>query len=109
MERASWWQRFAPWAGLVGGALAWSLHHQVSSDALHFGCGAGLGPLAVAGGVLALLVALAGGWMSWRASTADAPAGHRFVGRVMALCAAIFALVIAMQTIASLLVPPCAR
>jgi protein-S-isoprenylcysteine O-methyltransferase Ste14 len=109
MERASWRQRFAPWAGLVGGALAWSLHHQVSSDALHFGCDTEVGPLAVAGGVLALFVALAGGWMSWRASGADAPSGHRFVGRMTALCAGIFALVIAMQIIASLLVPTCAR
>jgi hypothetical protein len=108
MERASRWQRFAPWAGLVGGALAWSLHHQGGSDALHFGCDAGAGLLAAAGGVLALLLALAGGWISWRASGTEAPTGHRFVGRMTALCAGIFALTIAMQITASLLVPTCA-
>jgi len=103
-----WWQRFAPWAGLVGGALAWSLHHQGSSDALHFGCDTHVGALAAAGGVLALIVAVAGGWISWRAGITDAPAGHRFVGRMTALVAGIFALTIAMQIAASLLVPTCA-
>ena len=102
------WQRFAPWAGLVGGALAWSLHHQGGSDALHFGCDAHAGVLAAIGGVLALIVAVAGGWISWRAAATDAPAGHRFVARMTALAAGIFALTIAMQTVASLLVPTCA-
>jgi hypothetical protein len=107
-DRARWRQRFAPWAGLVGGALAWVLHHQGSSDALHFGCDAHAGDVAAVAGVVGLVVALAGGWISWRAAATEAPPGHRFVGRMTALCAGIFALTIAMQITASLLVPTCA-
>jgi hypothetical protein len=103
--------RFAPWCGLAAGAAAWACHQQVLADVLRFNCAA-VGPArALAAWIACGTVALAAGTWSWRAGqrarTVD-PARH-FIAQLSALSAGVFFLAIAMQGMASFLVPGCFR
>jgi Mg2+/citrate symporter len=121
-----------PWAGLFGGVGGWVLHHQLISDALHFDCRSGNAvTTAIAGVVVILAIALAAGW-SWsvlrkregdkntnalqddealstharqeQQRTADSRA---FAARLSLMAAALFALLVGVQTMAGLLLPGC--
>jgi hypothetical protein len=101
---------FAPWAGLAAGMLAVLLQHQGVGDALHFGCGfdARLANV-VAGGIAFVLIA-AGAWVSSRtlAEPGVAAPTRRFIAIASLMAAALFALMVAWQTMAGLIVvPPC--
>jgi hypothetical protein len=93
------------WAGLLGGAAAWALHHQVLSDVLHFDCRWG-GPLATAAvTVLSLGLLAAAAWTSWRSRGRSAALD--FVVSLSLLGAALFALLVLVQAIAGMVVPSC--
>lgn len=108
VRRASW----TPWAGLFAGAAGWFVHQQFGANANYWDCRFG-GPLwtlllfAACG-----LLTVVGGWMSWRARGAAGEGRvetRRFSGLVGAATAAIFLMAMAFQTLASLIVPACAR
>jgi hypothetical protein len=100
--------RAAPWAGLIAGALGWTLHQQVLADMLHFDCHLG----SAAAGLLALLsvgaLILAGAWVSLasRSASAATPA-RRFVASLSVMAAAIFFFAVLLQTLATVILPGC--
>jgi hypothetical protein len=100
--------RLAPWAGLIAGALGWSLHQQVLADMLHFDCHLG-SPTA---GVIALLLVgalmTAGAWWSLlsRKAIGVTPA-RQFVGTLSVMAAAIFFFAVLLQTLATTILPGC--
>lgn len=105
-----------PWAGLVGGLLGWALPDQIASNLIQENCRLG-GPLLVGGtGLLGALLALAGGWLSYRvwrttASEPDAigPGTRKFIAAVSALAALVFLGAIVLQTLAGFIIPACHR
>ena len=64
-------------------------------------------------GLAALAVAVAGGWLSWRAfgdaGSRTAQPTHRFIAVLGVMTAALLALTIAVQIMAGLVVPACFR
>lgn len=119
-----------PWAGLAGGVCGWLAHHQLISDSLHFVCPAGNSGSAVALGIAAVVfIALAALW-SWavlreddsppgarrkatsraprRAAQRDAAGTRAFAARLSLMAAALFALLVMVQTMAGLMLPGCA-
>jgi hypothetical protein len=99
--------RSAPWAGLVAGAAGWALHQQVFADMLHFDCHLGDTFAGLAAGAAILVVLAGAGFVSWQSSRAAASHARRFIGVLGAMAAAVFAFAIALQTIASALLPGC--
>jgi hypothetical protein len=101
-----------PWAGLFLGAASWFLDQQAGAGANYWDCKLG-GPLMLVSlAVVCGVVTIAGGLISWRARriAGDDQAGtRRFSGVVGAASAGIFLLAIVFDTIASLIVPACAR
>lgn len=109
LRRSPW----TPWTGLFAGAAAWFAHQQFGANANYWDCHFGgvlwtLLLTAVCG-----LVTIAGGWMSWTARAAgrgeERSDTRRFSAAVGAATAAIFFLAILFGTLASLIVPACAR
>lgn len=104
------------WAGLIGGPLAWALHHQGGSNFNYADCRAWGGGAVALTGALALLAVSAAAWVSWSAwrkaggaaGVSHEPPG-RFVAGLSLMTAALFALTILIQTAAGLLVPACMR
>jgi hypothetical protein len=98
-----------PWAGLVGAGLAWALSHQIGSNAIFDDCRAG-NPLFVGVvGLLALALAAASGFGSWRIwrRGGKETEPRRFLGLVGALFAALLALAILLEIAASVIIPGC--
>jgi hypothetical protein len=114
--RSAWREALLPWAGLLGGAIGWALAHQIASNAAQENCRLA-GPLLFGGtGLLAALLAVGGGWLSftvWRGTAAGEDAigkgTRRFIGGVGAMAAAIFLGAIVLQTIAGFIIPACHR
>jgi len=106
--------KWAPWSALVAGMLAEAAHHQVLSDMLRFDCRRGGAGPGVVGGVVALLVIAVGIGLS-RASVrgVDREAPHarnrRFIASLSAWTAALLAVAVVWQTLATFIVPDCAR
>lgn len=103
--------RAAPWAGLIGGALAWALQYQLLVDLLHFGCPPTAHRIGLASGAFAAALAIAAGWLSRRAARAPHDAStpaRRFVAGLGVMAAAFSLAAIALQTAATLILPPCA-
>jgi len=106
--------KWAPWSALVAGMLAEVAHHQVLSDMLRFDCRLGGPGPGVVGGIVALLVIGAGIALS-RASVRGvdrhAPHGRnrRFIASLSTWTAALLAVAIVWQTLATFIVPDCAR
>ena len=100
--------RAAPWAGLIAGALGWTLHQQVLADMLHFDCHLG----SATAGLLALLLVgaliVAGAWVSLasRRASATMPA-RQFVATLSVMAAAIFFFAVLLQTLANMILPGC--
>jgi hypothetical protein len=111
--------RIAPWAGLAAGALAWIVHQQLLSDVLRFDCAAVSPARAVAALAIALALCFGGAGVSWYGIRVKGRTGsghkdrtgpgHAFVGWLSVFSAAVFALAIALQAMASLTVPGCFR
>lgn len=107
-------KRFAGWASLVIAPLAWAVHHQLGSNFAFAACERGAPGVAALLGVALLLLVMATGWSSWRswrrvggAAGEDNEALERFVPLLGCMSAVLFALPIAVQLLADLLVPPC--
>lgn len=98
-----------PWAGMAGAGLAWALSHQIGSTSSFDDCGAG-NPLFVGLLGLAALVATAwsglGSWRIWRRGSEEGES-RRFLGLVGASFAGLLGLAIALQTVASFILPRC--
>jgi hypothetical protein len=107
-------KHIAGWASLIVAPLAWAVHHQLGSNFAFAACERGSARLAALAGAVLLLIVLASGWRSWRMwrraggdSAQDHEALERFVPLLGWMSAVLFALPIAVQLIADLLVPPC--
>jgi hypothetical protein len=66
-------------AGLFAGAAAWALHQQGGYSIASWVCGAAAGPIWSVT-IFALILLLAGGWLSWRALRLLAADGGAFAG-----------------------------
>ncbi|MBB4125960.1 ferric-dicitrate binding protein FerR (iron transport regulator) [Xanthomonas translucens] len=109
--------RFAPWAALLAAMAGEALHQQLLADLLRFRCewGSGLLGAALAAAVLALMAI--GCWVSWRslphraagddAGTAPIASNRRFIVHLGWMTAALLAVAVLWQTLATWLVPSC--
>lgn len=104
------------WAGLFGGAIGWALHHQVVSSGNFARCPTmnGLADLGV--GLVSMLIIAAGAflsWTAWRRASGAPETSHEAVGRFVPalslMAAGLFALTVAVQVGAGLIVPACWR
>jgi hypothetical protein len=105
MEHSARLSRLAPWAGLMAGPLAWILHQQGLANMLHFDCHLGDASKGLLAGVAAALTLAACGTISWRTRGNEEPT--RFIGTLGAMSAAMFLFAIALQTLATLILPGC--
>jgi len=109
--------RFAPWAALVAAMAGEALHQQVLADLLRFRCEWGRGPLGVALAATVLALMAAGCWVSWRslprrgadedADAAPIAPNRRFIVQLGWMAAALTAVAVLWQTLATWLVPSC--
>jgi hypothetical protein len=97
-----------PWAALTLPAVAWFLFQQGLSMALRGRCAAAGIPLGPLWGVLSLAVCGVAARLAW-SRLGGGTASDRFLARLALLGAGLFALAIVFQTLATLIVPPCAR
>jgi hypothetical protein len=112
------WKNGVPSAGLFAGAFAWIISTQLNYSLVALVCATGM-PWAIPSIALVLVaVSLAGGFLSWRAwttPTTEPPPDssiaepRRFLAGVGMLSAVLFALVIATQGSAALLLQGCER
>jgi len=105
--------RWAPWAGLFLGAIAWGAHHQVGSNLVYLRCSLLDAWLVVGLGSAFLLITLAATILSWRSRRTGQVTEHsiemrRFAAWISTAGGSLFALAITLQTIAGLLAPTCA-
>lgn len=104
------------WAGLLAGPMAWAISTQLNYALVEWQCGSRL-PVIQLAALALILVALAGGavsWRAWRCGGASFKAERtldteRFVSMLGMLTAALFAAVILMQGLASLILDECTR
>jgi hypothetical protein len=97
-------------AGLVLAPLAWAVNMQLGQVLPYADCGARLRWNLVCSGLL-LLSAGASGVVSWRTASRHPGVGDtfRFVARVAALTAAIFAVALLLQGMAGIILTGCER
>ena len=102
----------APWAALAGAGAGWFLHHQVVSDALHFGCHPQAIGLDLAWGAVAVGLVVAGAIVSVRtlpardAASAEA-ALRRFIVHLGLMATGLATLAIVLGVAAGFLLPGC--
>jgi hypothetical protein len=108
---ATRWSRFAKWSGAWLGTFAWVADQQVVAMIAFASCPPRSHALAVGVGAACALVALCGGWQSWRVYRAQ-PAGDsasasrrtdRFIAAISMLLAAIGILAIVFGTTAGVI------
>ena len=99
--------RLRAWVALVLPAVAWFVYEIGLAGALRLSCATVGLWLGAAWGGLSLLICAAG-LLLGRSGRGGRPAGH-WLERVAVWSAGLFALAIAYQTAATLLIPPCAR
>jgi hypothetical protein len=100
--------RGAPWAGLIAGAIGWSLHQQVLADMLHFNCHFGGTAPGLIGLLLVGALIVAGAWLSLSARNAPgATPSRQFVASLSVMAAGIFGFAVLLQTLASAILPGC--
>ena len=105
------------WAGWLAGPLGWIIQHQGGSDTVFWNCTLCRTSLEVSLGAVGALVALTGGWLSWRAMRSAGPAdasapgwgSQRFIATLGVLAVLIFLVVIAGQTMAGIMLQGCGR
>jgi len=104
------------WAGLVAGPVGWSLHHQIVSNGNFAQCPRMNGLADLGLGLAALLIILAGGflsWTAWRRAAGDLETSHeadgRFIPALSLMAAGLFLLTVIVQIGAGLIVPACWR
>lgn len=104
---------WAPWTGLLVGPIAWAAHHQIGSDIVYLRCTPADAPVGAALGAFCFIASAAAAWLSWTSRKTGQASEHavemrRFVAWMGAAAGGLFALAIAFQTAATLLVTPCA-
>ncbi|HET8613163.1 MAG TPA: hypothetical protein VFL92_10395 [Sphingomonas sp.] len=104
--------RARPWIAFVLPFTAWFVFQQAIGGPLHIDCVAGrpwLGPL---WGGLSLLICAVAAWIAWPQARVQGEGIGGVVcwlARVALLSTGVFALAILFQTLATLIVPSCAR
>lgn len=102
-----------PWIGLFAPPAAWYGCQQGMGWVLHLGCAYGGPPLGPLVGAAAFLACAAAGWIAWPVARRPVSEPHArarwFIAGVAMGGAALFGLATAYQTLAMILVPPCAR
>lgn len=104
-------ERVIPWIALALSPLAWMIFEYGLASSLRPACaavGSWLGPLWGAGSLLACAVAAGLAWPTAGRIDRDPPT-RPWLARIALVVAGIFALAIAFQTLATLIVPSCAR
>lgn len=96
-----------PWAGMLAGPVAWAISTQLNYALVDWQCRHQL-PIIPFTALCLILLALAGLALSWRAWKRQSDTG-RFVAMIGVLMAALFATVILMQGVASLILDECTR
>jgi hypothetical protein len=98
----------APWWGFLLGLPGWALSDQTGSSLAFDHCEALSMGMALLIGAAGLVLALAGGALSfrvWRSDEEDQP--RRFIARVAVGAAVLFAIAIVLQTVATVVIPRC--
>ena len=104
----NWRHHSTPWAGLVAGFLGWSVTDQFGSNFSFDMCQAADPVLMGVVGLAGLIVALGGGFFSWRLWRANGETETRkFLSLVSSLAAVLFSISIVFQTISSFIIPRC--
>jgi hypothetical protein len=98
----------APWAGLVAGMVGAGVQHQLVADSMHFDCRLGrVDPFVGAAALLLILMGAAVSWAALRRSRGRQD-NAQFVAAMSLMAAALFALLVVWQTMASFVLPACA-
>ena len=98
---------FSPWAGLALGAAGAAVAHQGGSDTVFDQCAASPEAVLIFG-LLGLLLAGAGAFLSWGVYRGGSEGPVRHVIAIVSLgTAALVAFMILLAIIASLVIPPC--
>lgn len=104
--------RTRAWTALLLPPVVWYVHQQGIGGPLHVNCHVAAGGTALVWGVASLIVCIAAAWVAWplarRSQAHDGPVAC-WIARLAMLGAAVFALAIVIGSLASALVPPCAR
>jgi len=93
-------------AGLIAGPAAWAVNTQLGPILPYAECASRVSP-AVLASVIAVLLALAGAWISWRHPWPTA--AGRFTARLGALMGVTFAFALTLQGAAGLMLTGCER
>jgi hypothetical protein len=101
-------KRFRVWLALMLPAAAWFAFEQGLAMTLRGNCEYAGFPLGIVWGLASLLACAAGGWISL-AGIRNLSGSDQFVARIAVFGAGLFALAIAYQTLATAIIPPCAR
>ena len=105
---SNWRHHLLPWAGLLAGFFGWSLTDQFGSNFSFDMCQHANPLLMSLVGLAGLLVALGGGFLSYRVWRNGAEAEtRRFLSLVAALAALLFSVSIVFQTLSSFIIPRC--
>ena len=97
-----------PWVALVLPPAAWSVFQQGLGFTLRGACRAAGVPLGPVWGLASLIVCAIAARIAWSRRVGGTGA-DRFLAHIAMLGAGLFAMAIAFQTIATVIVPPCAR
>lgn len=106
------WRRVQPWLALSLPAVAWMLFEYGLATSLRPACDAVGGWLGPMWGGVSLVACLAAALLSRRLSRladAEGASPRVWLARLALIGAGVFALAIALQTLATLIVPSCAR
>lgn len=102
------------WAGLIVAPMAWGIHHQLGSNMSYAACDRDPDTVALAAGMVAIVIIAAAGWMGWRAwksagglEVDEADALEIFIPLLSVMAATLFALTIFVQLLADLILPSC--
>ncbi|HEU4958932.1 MAG TPA: hypothetical protein VFT56_00870 [Sphingomonas sp.] len=101
-----------PWIAFVLPIAAWFVFQQGIGGPLHVDCAAGrpwLGPLWGGGSLIVCAVAARIAWPQAMGETTGIRGAVPWLARVALLSAGVFGLAILFQTLATLIVPSCAR
>ena len=97
-----------PWVALVLPPAAWFVFQQGLAFTLRGACQAAGVPLGPVWGVASLVVCAVAARLAW-SRRAGGTGADRFLANIAVLGGGLFGLAIAFQTIATMIVPPCAR
>jgi hypothetical protein len=101
-------KRLQVWLALLLPAVSWYAFQQGLGMTLRGDCASAGAPLGIVWGLASLLVCVAAAGFALVAIR-QRRGSDRFVARIAAFGAGLFALAIAYQTLATAIIPPCAR